>query len=231
MAEKHLQDRNCHKAACIMCQHDQLAAPPEAAECGVKLRNQCYQPVFEPRSWRANPPQTLADEMRPRCCRTRRRWVSWSQARWTAQEVDVAAARRSMAEEHLRVLARRDAEIADATANGRVAAVAAAKALNEAAAKIADREADIRRLKAAAAKQAAALAAAQAEAGAASVNAEQKGKALAAAEGSRAQIAGALRALTGQHERTCAIGSRAAEELEQLTAAYDQLSEQVCSVC
>lgn len=58
-------------------------------------------------------------------------------------------------------------------------------------------------------------------------DAEKQATALAAAEAGRAQIAGALRALTGQHERVCTEGRHASQELEQLTGAYDQLSEQV----
>jgi hypothetical protein len=57
--------------------------------------------------------------------------------------------------------------------------------------------------------------------------AEQRAAALAAAEAGRAHIAGALRALTGQHERVCAEGRHATEELQQLTGACDQLSVQV----
>jgi hypothetical protein len=58
--------------------------------------------------------------------------------------------------------------------------------------------------------------------------AEQRTAALTAAEASRTHIAGALKVLTGQHIHTCTEGGRAKEELEQLTGAYDQLSEQVC---
>jgi hypothetical protein len=58
-------------------------------------------------------------------------------------------------------------------------------------------------------------------------DAEQQAAELAAAEAGRAQIAGALKVLTGQHERVCAEGRHANEELQQLTGAHDQLSEQV----
>lgn len=58
-------------------------------------------------------------------------------------------------------------------------------------------------------------------------DAEQRATSLAAAEAGRAHIAGALRALTGQHERVCAEGRHATEELQQLSGACDQLSEQV----
>lgn len=105
-------------------------------------------------------PQTPAAIDMPRRVRCRH-WVSWSQARWTAREADVAAARRRAAEGASRELARRDAQIADATANSRVAAAAAARALNEATAKATSCEAEIGRLRAAAEEQAAALAAAQ----------------------------------------------------------------------
>lgn len=153
--------------------------------------------------------------------------MSWSQARWTALEADVEARRRRASEDHARALARRDAEIADATANSRVAAAAAAKAVNEAKAQLAERDAAVARLQAEAAQLAADLVAAQQQATEASRAAEANRKAAAAAEGSRAHIAGALRALTVQHERLVATGSRAAEELEQLNIGYGQLSEQV----
>jgi hypothetical protein len=73
----------------------------------------------------------------------------------------VEASRRRVAEDHSRELARRDAEIADATANSWVAAAAAAKALNEATARATAAEAEIGRLRAAAEQQAAAMAVTQ----------------------------------------------------------------------
>lgn len=108
-----------------------------------------------------------------------------------------------------------------------MAAAAAAKAVNEAQAQLAERDAAVASLQAQAAQLAADLAAARQQAAEASAAAEADRKALVAAEGSRAHIAGALRALTVQHERLVATGSKAAEELEQLNIGYGQLSEQV----